>query len=126
MCNTLETKVIIYNVTSSDKPAFKESHQLIANLAVTFFFLSLVVIFSVRRKIFICKQSDRHFSRQSNLIGFIPIFRHIWAFKINTYTHIKGYSSLAFICLFPTSTKMNSFPHLGHIVSKCLITHLPK
>lgn len=51
MSNTLDTKVIIYNVTSSDKPTFKEGPQFIVNLAVIFVFQKHATIFRVRRKI---------------------------------------------------------------------------
>lgn len=69
MCNILDTKVIIYNVTSSDKPAFKEGHQLIANLAVTFFFSKPCNNFQHEKEDFICKQSDKHFPVNQISVG---------------------------------------------------------
>lgn len=59
MCNTLDAKVIIYNVTSSDKPTFKEGHQFIANLPVIFFFYKEACNnFQSKKEDIISKQSD--------------------------------------------------------------------
>lgn len=76
MCNTLDTKVIIYNIASADKPAFKEGHQLIANLAVIFFFLSYTLIFSVKRKILFV----------NNLTGIFKPIKSQWVYTYNRYS----------------------------------------
>lgn len=86
MCNTLDTKVIIYNVTSSDKPTFKEGHQFIANLAVIFFFFfEACNNFQSKKEDFICKQSDTDIFQSIKSQCFYTHFKTWQVFKINKY-----------------------------------------